>query len=328
MAETKPKRQPQKIADITKPGKTAPNSSARPVIIPHRSVLTDPMMVQDITTPDDKSNTKDATPVTHMSHSIKLQPLHDDVAAEEAPATPGAPAIAADVKAGKTIAVLADEAAKRRDAKGAEEKGGEAEEASAGTEEQAVESEATTEPTGAPTVEPEKIASDVPPPQSAEPVAETAKPTTEPPDDAATRPVADEVTTSAPEPVDKPDETPAEAPDNIPKEDATDAPAATELPLGEDSIKSSGDNEPTDTNLSEADQKAANEAKKVAEEQEKIIASGKYYLPINAVAHRRTKQHIAVGLVVILLLAVALFLAVWDAGLFSIPGYTAPTDYL
>ncbi|HET8708845.1 MAG TPA: hypothetical protein VFL85_01040 [Candidatus Saccharimonadales bacterium] len=328
MAEGKSKKQPPKIADITKPGKAAPSSNAHPMIITHRPVLKDPMIVQDGANEETNDET-DVKPVTHMSHSIKLQPLHDDVQPEESsadePLTPGAPG----VSKGKTIAVLAEEAAKRKAAKEKNAK-----------DETANETDDTTgaaagpavmaEPTGAPAVETDQLAV-----VKEDPVTETAEPETEPeePDIAQREPKQAEA---------KPDETkkpavseekpvteiPEETPAKIPEETPAETIAEPGPPKDDDGAKPAGNDNSGGTNLSEADQRAANEAKKVAEEQEKIITSGKYYLPINAVAKRRSKQHVMLGLVLILLLAAALFLAAWDAGLFSIPGYAAPTDYL
>lgn len=330
MAETKSKKQPPKIADITKPGKTAPSSNARPMIITHRPVLRDPMMVQDAVAGDDNGEpSEERSTVTHMSHVIKLQPLHDDIKPEEdAEVTPGAPAIVSAVGAGKTIAVLAEEAAKRKAAKDEEE----VDEADA--EKPAEGSKVDAEPSGAPAVASDKIEV-----TKRETVTETvaSTPELEEPDDEAKKPAEEK--SAEPENTDEnrstglPEEKPSsETTPAGPAHAAEEKPAETttepELPLGEDGDKPTEDDEPGDTNLSEADQKAANEAKKIAEEQEKIITSGKYYLPIDAVAHRRTKRHIVVGLVLILLLAAALFLAAWDANFFSIPGYTAPTDYL
>jgi hypothetical protein len=80
--------------------------------------------------------------------------------------------------------------------------------------------------------------------------------------------------------------------------------------------------------LSESDQKEALAAQKLAEEQEKIIESGAYFLPIDAAHHKRSKRRFFVGLVVVLILLAVFALAAWDAELITIPGYTAPTNYL
>lgn len=309
MAEAKPKRQPPKIADITKPGKSAPSSTGRPMIITHRPVLKDPMMVQDVAAPEEGGDSTDTKPVAHMSHSIKLQPLHDDIADAT---TPGAP----DVGSGKTIAVLAEEAAKRKEAKDKEqqepEESPEAEEPASETALEPI------EPTGAPAVEAEKIAvtESKTVTESIAPAPEVEAPTAETPHDS----VAEAKDDDTEEPTKAAGEATAEKPT---------APEPTEdIPLGEDAASSSIADAPSDTNLSETAQREALAAQKRADEQEEIITSGKYYLPINAVAHRRTKRHILLGVVLILLLAIVLFLAVWDANFFSVPGYTAPTDYL
>lgn len=275
-------------------------------------------MVQTATESGEDAGSIETKPVSHMSHSLKLQPLHDDIKPEE---TPGVPSV--DVGAGKTIAVLAEEAAKRK-----AEKDNEDQAAVEGDEIPAAEPTTTSEaPTGPPAVKTTKItigkpdeaetteAADEPAPEETE-VEEKAAESDEKPAEASAEP-------NEPEPESKADKS-----DDLAEEKSEDKPAEPsepELKLGEDAPAA---DETGDTNLSEADQRKELAAQKQAEAQEKIIASGKYYLPIDAVAHRRTKRHIVVGLVLILVLAAALFLAAWDAGFFSIPGYTAPTDYL
>ena len=70
------------------------------------------------------------------------------------------------------------------------------------------------------------------------------------------------------------------------------------------------------------------EEMKRLEEQEKIIDSQLYFLPINATAHKRAMRHTVIGLALILLFGTLLFLAALDANLIKIPGFPAPTDFL
>lgn len=340
MAETKSKKQPAKIIDVARPGKSAPDTTARPVIISNRSVLKDPMMVQDATSEDDVADgapQKSDKIVSHVSHSLKLQPLHVELSDTF---VPGAPA------------VKGDEAAKEEDEKPEKPEKpaptiAELAAAAKTREKSAAKTEGDTpgdEPDEAPT-EAEVPAKPVKTHDAAESRLEAPadNPTAEPVDvvhvathekkiqpltlgtDVPKNDEADHTSGDSSESRIAPAEKPAASAET---EEAAAPETPADEPLLGDSTVTPPSDDAADATLSEAAKKAAAAAKKQAEEQEKIIASGKYYLPINAVEKRRTKRHIALGLALIILLAVALFLAAWDANFFAVPGFAAPTNYL
>lgn len=70
---------PVQIADVAKPGKSAPSASAKPIIVTNRPVLKDPMMVDETTKTNDSAAS--AAPLTHL----KIGPLSD--AEKQVPAT-------------------------------------------------------------------------------------------------------------------------------------------------------------------------------------------------------------------------------------------------
>ncbi len=306
MAEVKRKKAPVKIFDVSRPGRSAPSTTAKPVIVSNRPVLQDPMVVKPLSgdiSSDDAAKTAENTSPTSMSHKIVLQPLTIGIK-DDTEAAPGAPAMAS---------AEIDQAIKLTEKH--EEKAKEAEPADA--------AEPAEEPIAEPLKdekpdEPKTEAKPEPEPE-AEPVVEES-PKAEP---AEEEPVKEEKTKPADEPDDKPvkdEEVTDTAPGTEPKDD--DEPG--EIPLGEE--VAGGDEKP-EGGLSEAEQKELQAAKKLAEQQEKVIAAGTYYLPIGAVQKRRVHRHVVLGIVLIVVLAVVLFLAAWDVGLFSIPGYSSPTNF-
>jgi len=68
------------------------------------------------------------------------------------------------------------------------------------------------------------------------------------------------------------------------------------------------------------------EAKRAAELQ-KLAESRKYYLPINQIEKRRNKRNTVLGVLLIIILAIAWADVSLDAGIISIPGIKAPTHF-
>jgi hypothetical protein len=93
MAESKASKTP-KVFDISKPGKSAPSASSKPIIITNRPVLKDPMMV-------DKPNADDGAskPLVSTASHVKIVPLHlgsdgtDEKKEDEKPSAPPAPTV-------------------------------------------------------------------------------------------------------------------------------------------------------------------------------------------------------------------------------------------
>ena len=226
---------------------------------------------------------------TARSRKVVVQPLSQTSADGDGETTPGAP----EVPAENLLSDMPDLPIKSVDEVIEET----VEETTETEAEVTVETTGSTEVTGAPPLAPLDDAA----------VAAELAPTAE-------EPVVNE-DDSEPVEVSKPTETeqPAES------APADDEPAEI-LPLGDDTA--------VVESLSESDQKEALAAQKLAEEQEKIIESGAYYLPINS-AHRKRSRHRLVLAVVMVIVLLALFaLAAWDAELLNVPGYDAPTNYL
>jgi len=88
-----------KITDVADPGKTAPSSSGRPILVTNRPVLaSDPMMVSEAK-PSGQPATAQAGPVVNRTAKV-IAPVSADVqaldaaaAAESAPAKPAEPAL-------------------------------------------------------------------------------------------------------------------------------------------------------------------------------------------------------------------------------------------
>jgi hypothetical protein len=275
MAEAKAKKSAPKLFDIAKPGKSAPSSTSRPVIITNRPVLKDPMVIRvnsDGDT-DDKASSEPVNDTAEMKHKVDIQPLHIDLSE----VLPSGEKAKGDDK--KEVEVAEEKVAEPEVTETPEEP-------EAKTEEGAKEAPSEAVPEASPPPEPKAEEPD-------EPVAET-EPAEETPQE----------------------ETPAEA---TPEE---------EVPLAEPEEAESVIGDDGNPVLSERETKADEEAKKKAEQQEKIIASGEFYLPINAVSKRRAKRNLILcTLLCVVLLAVAAA-AAWDAGLLNIPGMQAPTNFL
>jgi anti-sigma28 factor (negative regulator of flagellin synthesis) len=163
-----------------------------------------------------------------------------------------------------------------------------------------------------------------------QPVARTAKtikPLTAPdlasatPADDKAAPAAAEATTAE---ADKP-ATPDAANSDASAAPDADTPETLDKPSVEASApETTEDNEPDFTRDAAAETKAAEskaEAARAArtEELEQLIASGKYFVPIDAVGRRRSRLYALLLTVCALLLAVALLDVALDAGLIKLP---------
>ena len=123
MAEAKRTPKSHKIADVARPGKSAPSPNSRSVIISHRPIMRDPMMsvgTSEAASSDEAANDAPATAVkvTRASGAV-VQPLADstltaanDEAVPDTEATPNDEADAEEVETVETEAeaVTADEA--------------------------------------------------------------------------------------------------------------------------------------------------------------------------------------------------------------------------
>ncbi|HET6924810.1 MAG TPA: hypothetical protein VFH39_03205 [Candidatus Saccharimonadales bacterium] len=285
-----------KVFDVAKPGKSAPSSSAKPIIITNRPVLKDPMVTDDDTSADEE---RPAETRTTTKTRVQIKPIHDltaetaddqpETAAPETPATTEAEAPSApDLPAAK--------ASKPKPPKPVAEKA----EAKTGAQPRIV--------TGTTDAEPKATAK---PETSAESAVEAKEPATAPaapapeseseaPDAAATAPAKE------PEATEEPKDTAAAA---APAE----SPAESD-PSG-DVVAATGDN---------AAELAAKREQERAEELEKLALSRKYYLPINQTGRRHARHMAWLGVFVIILLALAWADVALDAGLIKIPGVKAP----
>lgn len=284
----------------TKPKKSA-NSKVFDVAKPGKSAPTassrpiittsGPIMKDPMVTKDGDAADGDQAPslTSVRSHKIVVQPLNPISTTDEAAPAPGAPELSDDKAAFDPPKLPVEEVA---------------DEPAEDTDDKSVtkvESEAAEPVKGVPLL-PEADTEEEPAKPAEESVAEEAPveaPAVEPADTKEAKLAAESETS---------EETTSDTssiPDDLPLADG----AATE-------------------SLSESDQKEALAAQKLAEEQEKIIESGTYYLPINAAHHRRSKRRFIIVLILVLVLLAVFALAAWDAEFISIPGYTAPTNYL
>lgn len=74
MADNKP----QKVFDVARPGKSAPSTSSKPILITNRPVLKDPMMVSEN---DPKPD--DAPKPLHTTSHLKIEPVHHEDSSEK-----------------------------------------------------------------------------------------------------------------------------------------------------------------------------------------------------------------------------------------------------
>jgi hypothetical protein len=99
----------KKTMDITRPGKTPPDASSRPVVVSHGPMVQDPMMVSE----EEKTPTPDVTPPAEVteppSHKNKvIQPLSEQTGEG---AAPEAQAPASEAKADVTAAEVTKDTA-------------------------------------------------------------------------------------------------------------------------------------------------------------------------------------------------------------------------
>jgi len=102
-----------KVFDISKPGKSAPSSSSKPIIVSNRPILKDPMMVDE--QPEDKEDKEETSP-TAISH-VKIVPLTPDDDKDEAADQKDATKVEVSKKTtAPTIAELAVKVKAKKDA--------------------------------------------------------------------------------------------------------------------------------------------------------------------------------------------------------------------
>jgi hypothetical protein len=310
MAATKPKKSNTKVFDVAKPGKSEPTATSKPVIVTHRPVLQDPMVV-NIEVKDNEVRPL-ASP-SEVRRKVQISPLHD---VDGNDIVPGAPEVV-KTKEAKVDSDSANDLVLNLPP----EITGEKPQAATANE----------DVTSAPEVPAE--------------IVETRDKPAKPTEETNSEPEALDPTESESE-KDKDKETKLEevetkeTPDDPPSDFSATTNSVESESLAEPSVKANDDTsefglmpEPAvgdegGVNPDAAKQKADEEAQKLADEQAKIIDSGVYYLPIDAVAHRRAARQTMIGLVLVLLFGALLFLAALDAEIITINGLPAPTDYL
>jgi hypothetical protein len=282
MADSKSTAKVSKLMDVARPGKSAPSASAKPIIVTNRPIIKqDPMMAPD-NLPTSVSQGRDpAELVTRASKPLRIEPIsHDDTAAS----------VATSIKVTDAAAPAAQ----------------------------------TTDPTPVSTVVPSEtpgklsitpfVLTEAPQevePSASEPTSVSAAPSAS----AESVLVTTESQTVEVPKTDHPAE-PEPAPEASPASTAEPSEEIAEEPTDGGTDKQLPANQAIeDAKKKEEEAKAA----KVAE-QEKIIASRKFYLPISTAKQRRGFW-VAVLLVVIVLLLAAVWLDVaLDAGIVHIGG--------
>lgn len=267
MTEKSKKAAPHKIFDVTKPGKTAPSASSKPIIITNRPVLQDPMMVEDAA-PEGQAT------LLKMPTKITIRPLSDDNTADStedkqvATETPEAPPV--EKLEPVSVPDLTNEQTGPKSLPTA---------------------------TKAPEVDLPKPAeiTTPPAPQAAEPEPKQATPAVEP---VAATPTAAE---AAPE-----------------SDDTSSSSEATE-------------DQPADASqpatVAKAAEAAARKQAERAAELTKLAESHKYYLPINQVEKRKNKRYALLGVLLIVVLAVAWADISLDAGIIHLNGIKPLTHF-
>lgn len=109
------------------------------------------------------------------------------------------------------------------------------------------------------------------------------------------------------------------------------APAELEAPKPETEQPDATDEEAGTAQVEQAtsadEDKAAKELAKHQAAIEKLVENRTYYLPVNAVAKRRTKRHVALGVLLIIILAAAWVDIALDAGIIHLDGVKAVTHF-
>lgn len=308
-----------KTMDIMQPGKTAPPTTARPVIVSNRPILRqDPMMVS----PDGME--KSAEPATrtnvsrvgktltvlapHQSKTAKaatMSPLSDsDKAKESTPesiATPEKP-LAAPMPQGRTPEEIATKkaiAVKTDDTP---------------SEDNAAATSTPAQPEEAAALPSEPTAQEPKPAEPAAPAPEAPASTPEPsPAPAALQPAATSAPVSAP---------------GIALSTEDDISVDTDAPATDSEAANNADGQlaPNKT-LDEAKKQADDvEAARLAE-QDQIITSRRYYLPIASTGARRGLTRSLVVLLLVLVIAAIWFDVVLDAGIVHVGGLQPLTHF-
>lgn len=290
----------RKIIDVTEPGKSAPPSTARPIIVSNRPVLRrDPMM----TTPDgmDKEEDTHQTTLPHAaaSKTVKIMPLSpltasDTKAVDEKPATE--PVMTTPDPKVTSISVKSVDQREAAKDIGIE----------AVTNIDRVEDPVLTTPVVA-NEEKDLQSDDEALPAS--PAAQTSEPEPSKPSSEDVKPVVED------EQAGKMSETPLPA-------------AQTSVPDEEEKEESSDDQIAPNQAVDQAKHKAQEEKQARLTEEEKLIESKQYYLPINGTERqRRSLDRMILVFVVVLLLALVWLDIVMDAGIFKLGGVQPLTHF-
>jgi len=363
-ADTKPKSSStpsSKVFDIAKPGKSAPTATSVPVIVTNRPILQDPMVVQNASSTPLTDNVPADAPKASLKKELKITPLKIKLSdgSEDAKADVPEPTDLAD-------ALQDDDAGPLSDATDDEEHDlGEV--AVTNTVSGPPALPENPRPQLSKYAKPGPMIADVMRKASSKKATTSDPTTVlmnevmaagpsladETPKDEATpddTPAAEQPNETADEPVSEPEtsaEPEAEAKAETESEPEPETPATEEAePPVEEPVADGGMPESTDSIGPEgAKNDLANEqaelnpnedpAKKAAEaaalehqaEEQKLIDSQQYFLPINAVERRKTKRHLLVALLVIVVLAIVWGDVALDAGVLQIDGVKAPTNF-
>ena len=294
MAEKHKPSSGKRIIDITHADKTTADATSKPVIVTNRPIMRDPMMSGE----DHQQITSDTPTSSPTASRMTIKPL-------SAPSLPSK-------KASKNEAE--------------ESTGSEETKFEAPIPETILKKSAEAEPEEQAAVErPEKLEeSDNP----EKPVVESESESTDAAVDIPVLPKKKEIKPLSDIKENEPEtnESNTDGAAKLTKDDPEDTPAKEEQKLTTDTEESE---ERTDaTEKPELDLEAA--AKEIAAhdaEIQKLIESKKYFVPINSVENRKTKRFIAVGLFIILILAVAWVDVSLDAGLIHIHGIKPFTHF-
>ena len=285
-----------KVMDVSHPGRAAPPASAKPIIVTNRPMLKqDPMMVNPDGTETEKPDDKLEISRTAKTISV-VSPLNATAGAtEEMPSLAAEPASdTIEVKAKSSVSTSsmppAPTAAEIEKKKVAEDVG----------------KEVLTESGVAEPVEASAQADAMPPAPAADP--DLAK--DEPPAATESEAKPEDATKEVTKPDDdKPEPSAEEAASSEASEGGTDGQLAPNQALDEAKRK-------------EEEARAA-----VLAEQEKIVASKQFYLPMSQTEERRGLNRVLLVLVLVLFLALVWADIVVDAGIIRINGVPALTHF-
>lgn len=140
--------------------------------------------------------------------------------------------------------------------------------------------------------------------------------------------------TDAPAPSESAEPAANEAPAEKPAEDTTPATEEQPTAAAEEAVATEAapaDNTTTEGDaqkpLSKADEEAARKEAERQAELQKLIDSKKFYLPIDRKGKRRTKWHVALGVIFIVVLAVAWVDIALDSGMVHVAGVKSYTHF-